>query len=230
MAASATLFVLGAYPGGDPSVVNHEIRGDWSQTVLCRLDGEQELYCEPGRFVWKTSNVSVETRRPVRARGDASRGRGLLGRALSAPAGRIPGSASSPSLPHFRATEASGLCAFTGPAPGKVRQIELDAARTWIVAREAFVAAEGTVGFRLEPGAGKNSEARELVRFAGPGSLFIAAGGTFLDLNPADYGGEIHADVGAVIAFEDGVGLTVGDGRGFPVATLRGDGKVLLRA
>ena len=203
-------------------MVNHEIRGDWSQIVVCRLDDGQEIYSQTGRFLWKTANVRVEERAPARGVGDASHGKGLLGRALSA--GNRAASGPPVALPHFRVQEGPGLCAFAGASPGGIRGIELDGASTWNVSRNAFLAAEGTVGFRLGPGT------PDLVRFTGPGWLFIAAGGTLLDLNPADHDGVIHADVEALVALENGVAVAVHNDAGVSVAVLKGDGKVILRA
>ncbi|HZA40863.1 MAG TPA: AIM24 family protein [Actinomycetota bacterium] len=202
--------------------MNHEIRGDWSQIVVCRLDDGQKIYSQTGRFLWKTANVRVEEHAPARGIGDASHGKGLLGRALSA-GNRTP-SGPPVALPHFRVQEGSGLCAFTGASPGEIRQIELGGSLTWTVSRDAFVAAEGTVGLRVGSGT------PNLIRFTGPGSLFIAAGGSFLDLNPADHDGVIHADIETVVAFEGGVAMAVHDDAGVSVAVLKGDGKVILRA
>jgi uncharacterized protein (AIM24 family) len=35
--------------------------------------------------------------------------------------------------------------------------------------------------------------------------VIIAGAGTFIDLNPADFGGRIEVDTGCVVAFEDGI-------------------------
>jgi uncharacterized protein (AIM24 family) len=208
-------------------VVNHEIRGDWSQIVVCRLHQGQEVYSESGRFMWKTPNVRVSARPPAQGAPDPSRGTGLLGRALSAggQAGRRGTSTASPNLPHFRAAEGQGLCTFTGAGPGELRQIELNGSRAWTVSRDAFVAAEDTLGCRI------GVEGQDLLRFSGSGDLFIAAAGEFVDLNPADVGGAIEVSPRRVVAFDGGVTLTAkGLDAALPMVTLRGDGKVILQA
>src|SRR5918994_6364218 len=233
MAASANLGRVRRLSRRDPSVVKHEIRGDWSKTVLCRLDEGQAVYSDLGRFVWKTPNVIVETRVPARGVGDASRGKGLLGRALSAGAqvGRRTNSGASSSFPHFSGGGGSGLCAFAGALPGEMRLIELNDSLTWTVGLDSFVAAESTVGFGLRGDGRRTDQGPVLGRFAGPGSLFIAAAGKFIDLNPADYGGMIQADMRAVVAFDEGVTFTSQEiDASLSLATLRGEGKVILHS
>ena len=218
-------------------MLSHEIRGGVSQSVLCRLAPDQEMYCDDGRFLWKTPNVALETRAVAPGPGDALRGKGLLGRALSGAAqvGRRAQTGMSIALPHFRASGGTGLCSFAGALPGQLRQIELDGTRTWTVPRSAFVAAESSVGLELAPGGPTGDGTPVLGRFAGTGSLFVAAAGDFIDLNPADYGGVIHADAACLIAFDDGISLSHEEtgrltGEGRSPATLEGDGKVILQS
>ena len=42
--------------------IQHEVVGDAMQMVVCQLGGDQLVYGEAGKFLWKTPNVSVETR------------------------------------------------------------------------------------------------------------------------------------------------------------------------
>ena len=75
--------------------------------------------------------------------------------------------------------------------------------------------------------------------------VIIAGAGTFIDLNPADFGGRIEVDTGCVVAFEEGIrygvqrvgGLdrqgimnAVFGGEGLSLATLEGDGRVVLQS
>ena len=218
-------------------MLSHEIRGGVSQSLLCRLAPDQEMYCDDGRFLWKTPNVALETKAVAAGPGNAIRGQGLLGRALSGAAqvGRRAHTGTSIALPHFRAGGGTGLCSFAGALPGQLRQIELDGTRTWTVPRSAFVAAESSVGLDLAPDGPTGDGTPVLGRFAGTGSLFVAAAGDFIDLNPADYGGVIHADAACLIAFDDGIsfsheatGKLIGKSRS--PATLEGDGKVILQS
>ncbi len=83
-----------------------------------------------------------------------------------------------------------------------------------------------------------------LEKFTGRGSLLIAGAGDFIDINPADYGGTIRVDTGCIVAGTTGsatasrpsAGSTAGDHerrlrwRGLTLATLRGNGRVILQS
>src|SRR5438094_9327989 len=43
-------------------VIKHQIKGTANQMVVCQVDPGQTVYCEAGEFLWKTGNVSIETR------------------------------------------------------------------------------------------------------------------------------------------------------------------------
>jgi len=219
-------------------VVKYEIRGDWSQTVVCRLDAHQELLGELGRFLWKSPNIQMEVGPRSRWIKDPSQGRGLLGRALSTAAGSGKRPAARDSLPlqHFTVIQDTGLCAFTGIVPGEIRTIESDGTSEWTVRRGSLVAAEGTLRI-----AGRNSRPTGPAgngfdgdRFTGPGTLFIGANGHFIDLNPESQGGVVQVDPGRVVAWDDQVAYSIESvagmrGEHIPVATIKGDGKVILQ-
>jgi len=40
----------------------HKLVGNAMQMAVCQLGEGQSVYCEAGKFLWKTVNVSVETR------------------------------------------------------------------------------------------------------------------------------------------------------------------------
>jgi uncharacterized protein (AIM24 family) len=73
----------------------------------------------------------------------------------------------------------------------------------------------------------------------------VAGAGDFIDLNPADLGGRIRVDTGCVVAWDENIrygverigGLNKAGamnalfgGEGFSVATLEGDGQVILQS
>ena len=43
-------------------MIKHQIKGNANQMVVCQVDPGQTVYCEAGKFLWKTANVSIETR------------------------------------------------------------------------------------------------------------------------------------------------------------------------
>ena len=54
----------------------HKIQGESMQMVVCQLDAGETVYCEAGKFLWKTVNVGrdpAEQGRP-RSAGPAPRG------------------------------------------------------------------------------------------------------------------------------------------------------------
>ncbi|MDA8396215.1 MAG: AIM24 family protein, partial [Candidatus Dormibacteraeota bacterium] len=60
--------------------VTHKLIGTSTQMVVCQLEGGQTVYAEAGRFLWKTTNVALETR--LSKRGAPTTGGGLLGMAI----------------------------------------------------------------------------------------------------------------------------------------------------
>jgi uncharacterized protein (AIM24 family) len=232
-------------------VIKHDIRGSGAQMLVCQLDPGQEMYCEAGKFLWKTANVAIETRFTTRDQEAASKNKGLLGKALTTAVemGKRSLAGESVAFQHFSPSGGSGLCAFAGTLPGELREIQLDGTRSWIAEKDAFVAAESTVKFDIHFAGGstgrRGGEGFVLEKFAGTGSLFLAGAGNFIDLNPADYDGKIQVDTGCLVAFDDritygvervgrldtqGLKTAMFGGEGFSLATLQGEGKVILQS
>jgi uncharacterized protein (AIM24 family) len=232
-------------------VIKHQIKGTASQMVVCQLDAGQTIFCEAGKFLWKTANVQLETRFSTKEQEDADRGKGLLGKAAGAAKeiGKRALAGESIAFQYFTPVGGSGLVAFAGALPGEMREIQLDGSKGWTAEKDAFVAAEGSVRFDIKwagfSAGRKGGEGFILERFTGEGSLFIAGGGNFIELNPAQYGGKIQVDTGCVVAFEDGItygverigkfdaqGLKTAffGGEGMSLATLEGDARVILQS
>ncbi len=224
--------------------VAHKLIGTSTQMVVCQLEVGQTVYAEAGRFLWKTTNVSLETR--LSKRGAPASG-GLLGRAIEV--GKRVAAGQSLAFQYFTAQGGSGLVAFSGTLPGELRALELDGAAGWLAERDTLLAAEGSVDLDIAF-AGLRTGRRGgtgfiLEHFTGTGTLMIAAAGNLVELNPARYGGKIQAHTGAVVAFQDTVrygveyigGLNAQTamtallgGQGVNLATLEGDGTVLLQS
>jgi uncharacterized protein (AIM24 family) len=238
--------------------IQHKVVGESMQMTVCQLGPEQSVYCEAGKFLWKTVNVSMETRltkptaegEPVAAPAGGGAG-GFLKKAMSAATevGKRALAGESLAFQWFRATGQSGLVAFAGVLPGQVRVIELDGTTGWFAEKDAFVAAESTVDFDIAfqgwKTGRKGGEGFVLEKFSGTGTLFLAGAGNFIDLNPAKYGGKIQVDTGCVVAFQDTVkygiervgGLNAQTamtamlgGEGLSLATLEGDGQVVIQS
>jgi uncharacterized protein (AIM24 family) len=232
-------------------MIKNQIKGNFSQTILCQLDPGQTIYCEAGKFLWKTVNVGVETRFTTPEQEQATQGKSLFNKALGAAVevGKRSLAGESVAFQYFSPAGGSGLVAFAGTLPGEVREIQLDGTKGWTAEKDAFVAAESTVKFDVAfaglSAGRKGGEGFILEKFTGTGSLFIAGGGNFIELNPAQYGGKIQVDTGCVVAFEEGItygverigkfdakGLKTAffGGEGMSLATLEGDGAVILQS
>jgi uncharacterized protein (AIM24 family) len=233
----------------------HKINGESMQMIVFQLDAGQRVYCEAGKFLWKTQNVSVETRLtkgdPGAEQPAQSGAAGLLNKALKTGVemGKRHLAGESVAFQHFTATGGSGLVAFAGTLPGSMRVLELDGTGGWFAEKDAFVAAESTVDFDIAfqgwKAGRKSGEGFVLEKFSGVGTLVIAGAGNFIELNPAKYGGTIEVDTGCVVAFQDSISYEmrrVGGlnsqtvmaamfaGQGLSVATLSGEGTVLLQS
>jgi uncharacterized protein (AIM24 family) len=230
--------------------ISTKILGNAMQMVVCQLGEGQTLYAEAGKFLWKTTNVGIETRISApsqQAGGGGSGGGGFLNAALGAGKRMLAGE--SLAFQYFTSTGGTGLVTLAGTLPGEVRAIELDGSRGWFAEKDAFVAAEASVNFDIAFSGfrtgRKGGEGFVLEKFTGTGTLLIAGAGNFIELNPAKYGGKIQVHTGCLVAFEDTVHYGVErigainaqtimsglfGGNGFSQATLEGDGQVILQS
>jgi len=233
----------------------HKIQGESMQMVVFQLEAGQRVYAEAGKFLWKTTNVDVVTKLskgdPDAAEPAPSGAAGLLNKALKTGVemGKRHLAGESVAFQHFTAQGGSGLVSFAGTLPGTMRAIELDGTKGWTAEKDAFVCAESTVDFDIAfqgwKAGRKSGEGFVLEKFTGVGTLVIAGAGNFIELNPSKYGGTIEVDTGCVVAFQDCITYEmrrVGAlnaqalmgamfaGSGLSVATLSGDGTVILQS
>jgi uncharacterized protein (AIM24 family) len=150
---------------------------------------------------------------------------------------------------HFSTRGGDGLLALAGVLPGEMRAIEMDGRTTWFAEKDAFVAAEAGVHFDIAFSGLRQGfaggEGFVLEKFTGVGTLLIGGAGDFIDINPADYGGRLRVDTGCVVAWDQGIRYgveRVGNlnrqgvmnalfgGEGFSLATLEGNGRVILQS
>ncbi|WP_327318736.1 AIM24 family protein [Streptomyces sp. NBC_01235] len=242
--------------------LQQEIVGNAMQMAVVSLHPGQTVYCEAGKFLFKTVNVSMETRlggpsggaggRQPQGGGSGGGGMGgmlrqAMGTAMQVGQRALAGE--SLAFQYFTAQGGEGTVGFAGVLPGEMRALELDGTRAWFAEKDAFVAAESTVDFGIAFQGGrtgmKGGEGFILEKFTGHGTVIIAGAGNFIDLNPADFGGRIEVDTGCVVAFEEGIqygvqrvgGLNrqgimnaVFGGEGLSLATLEGNGRVILQS
>jgi uncharacterized protein (AIM24 family) len=226
--------------------ISTKIIGNAMQLAVCQLGEGQTLYAEAGKFLWKTVNVGIETK--INSPGQGGQGGGgFLNAALGAGKRMLAGE--SLAFQYFTSAGGNGLVSLAGTLPGEMRVLELDGTRGWFTEKDAFVAAESTVNFDIAfsgfRAGRRGGEGFVLEKFTGSGTLLIAGAGNFIELNPAKYGGKIQVHTGCLVAFEDTVRYGVErigalnaqtimsglfGGNGFSMATLEGDGQVILQS
>jgi uncharacterized protein (AIM24 family) len=232
-------------------LIKNQIKGTVNQLVVCQIDQDQTVYCEAGKFLWKTQNVGLETRFTTPGQEKANEGKGFMAKAMSSAVevGKRQLAGESLAFQYFTPAGGSGLVAFAGTLPGEMRELTLDGSRTWLAEKDAFVAAESSVHFDIQwagfSAGRKGGEGFVLEKFTGEGSLFLAGAGNFIDINPAQYGGKIQVDTGCIVAWDDritygverigkidakGIKTAMFGGESFSLATLEGDGQVILQS
>jgi uncharacterized protein (AIM24 family) len=202
----------------------------------------------------KLSAPSVARAAPPQNGGGAlggAGGSGALGGLLrgAMDAGKRMMAGESLAFTHFSTRGGDGLLALAGVLPGEMRLLELDGRTTWFAEKDAFVAAEAGVNFDvafsgLRQGF-SGGEGFVLEKFTGVGSLLIGGAGDFIDINPADYGGRLRVDTGCIVAWDQNIRYGVErvgrlnrqgamtalfGGEGFSLATVEGNGRVILQS
>jgi uncharacterized protein (AIM24 family) len=150
---------------------------------------------------------------------------------------------------HFHTRGGDGLLGLAGVLPGEMRVLELDGRTTWFAEKDAFIAAEAGVTFDISFAGGRTGfsggEGFILEKFTGVGSLLVGGAGDFIDINPADYGGKLRVDTGCIVAWDQNIRYGVQrigalnrqgmmnallGGEGMSVATVEGNGRVILQS
>lgn len=223
--------------GGPPPPPVHQpldytIQGDNLQVIRIRLQPGQELYAEAGKMVYKQPQVAWETRMSGETLGDKLWGavkRKLMGESLF--------------LTYFRAS-VPGEAGFAGSYPGRVQAFDLKPGQSIFVQRDAFVVAQSSIQLNIAMvkrlGAGFfGGEGFILEQLTGPGTVFIHAGGDFVEftLGPGE---SLQIDTGCIVAFEEtvdydiqlagGIRTALFGGEGLFLATLTGPGRVIVQS
>jgi uncharacterized protein (TIGR00266 family) len=212
--------------------LDYTIQGDNLQVIRIRLQPGQELYAEAGKMVYKQPQVAWETRMSGETLGDKLWGavkRKLMGESLF--------------LTYFRAS-VPGEVGFAGSYPGRVQAFDLKPGQSIFVQRDAFVVAQSSIQLNIAMvkrlGAGFfGGEGFILEQLTGPGTVFIHAGGDFVEftLGPGE---SLQIDTGCIVAFEEtvnydiqlagGIRTALFGGEGLFLATLTGPGRVIVQS
>ena len=237
-------------------MLNYKIVGNAMQQVVVELGANQTMYSEAGKFLWKTDNVKFETSFNVsdkKGQFEEKSGGGFMGKFMdtAVQVGKRKLAGESAAFQVFNVTHGeSGLVTFSQTIPGEIKAINIEDFGVLYVQKDGFLAAENTVDFDIaltkKIGAGFfGGEGFILEKFSDVGTLFISSCGNLIELNPADYGGKIQIDTGALVAFDknidydiEWVGGSVGQvaknllfgGEGLFLATLSGNGKVIIQS
>lgn len=235
-----------------------QIVGNAMQMAVVQLQPGQTVYCEAGKFLFKTVNVSMDTRISApnsNQQGGGQGGGGGLGGLLRQAAGTAMQAGQrmlageSIAFQYFTAQGSEGTLGFAGTLPGEMRALEITPGRAWLAEKDAFVAAESGVNFGIAFSGMRTGmsggEGFILEKFTGQGTVVIAGAGNFIDLDLSDFGGKLQVDTGCIVAFEEGVRYGVErvgrmnrqgvmnamfGGEGLSLATLEGQGKVILQS
>lgn len=237
-------------------MLNYKIVGNAMQQIVVELGANQTMYSEAGKFLWKTDNVKFETSFNVsdkKGHFEEKSGGGFMGKFMdtAVTVGKRKLAGESAAFQVFNLTHGeSGLVTFSQTIPGEIKALNIEDYGELFVQKDGFLAAENTVDFDIaltkKIGAGMfGGEGFILQKFSDKGTLFIGACGNFIEVNPADYGGKIQIDTGALVAFEksinydiEWIGGSVGQvaknllfgGEGLFLATLSGNGRVLIQS
>jgi uncharacterized protein (TIGR00266 family) len=217
-------------PAAEP--LDYTIEGDNLQVARVRLKSGQEVYAEAGKMVYKTANVAWETRMSGETLGEKLMGalrRTITGESLF--------------LTYFRA-DGAGEVGFAGSYPGRIQAFDLAAGQSILAQRDAFLFAQPSVQFSIawvkKLGVGFfGGEGFILEKLIGPGTVFVHAGGDFVEFQ-LKAGETMHVDAGNIVAFDESVGYDIQlvggiktalfGGEGLFLATVTGPGRVIGKA
>jgi uncharacterized protein (TIGR00266 family) len=226
-------------PGAGPvapapavAALDYTIQGDNLQIIRIKLKPGEELYAEAGKMIYKQPQVVWETRMSGTSIGEKVWGaikRKLMGESLF--------------LTYFH-TPVPGEIGFAGSYPGKIQSFDLRAGQSIFVQRDSFLVAQSTtqlnIAFVKRLGAGFfGGEGFILEKLTGPGTVFIHAGGDFVEFT-LGAGESLQIDTGCIVAFEEGVSYDIQfvggiktalfGGEGLFLATLTGPGRVIIQS
>ena len=212
--------------------LQYTIQGDNLQVARLHLKSGQEVFAEAGRMIYKTGNVSWDTRMSGATIGDK-----ILG------AFRRKFSGESLFFTYFHAN-GDGEVGFAGAYPGRIQAFDLAPGQSILAQRDAFLVAQPTVQFGIalvkKLGAGFfGGEGFILEKFTGPGIVFVHAGGDFVEFNLAARE-SLQIDTACIVAFDEtvdydiqlvgGIKTAIFGGEGLFLANMTGPGRVIVQS
>jgi uncharacterized protein (TIGR00266 family) len=215
-----------------PIPLDYTIQGDNLQVARIRLQPGQEVYAEAGKMVYKFPSVQWDTRMTGDTLGAKLWGavkRKLMGESLF--------------LTYFQALS-PGEVGFAGCYPGRIQVFDLAPGQSILAQRDSFICAQSTVELNIalvkRLGAGFfGGEGFILEKLTGPGSVFIHAGGDFVEFT-LQAGESLQVDTGCIVAFDEsvsydiqlagGIKTAIFGGEGLFLATLTGPGRVVIQS
>jgi uncharacterized protein (TIGR00266 family) len=212
--------------------LDYTIQGDNLQVARVRLKPGQEVYAEAGKMVYKTASVQWETRMSGETLGDKLLGalrRTITGESLF--------------LTYFR-SNGPGEVGFAGSYPGRIQAFDLAAGQSIMAQRDAFLFAQTSVQFNVafmkKLGVGFfGGEGFILEKLTGPGTVFIHAGGDFVEFK-LNAGEVMQVDAGCIVAFDEsvdydieyvgGIKSALFGGEGLFLASMTGPGRLIVQS
>ncbi len=208
--------------------VKYHILGTVQQTLVVELQPSQVVFSDAGGMSWMTSAASMSTK--------SSGGLGgMLKRAVSG---------ASAFIIDFAVNGGPGQVAFSTDFPGKIIPMELEAGKSVIMQRHAFLCAEKSalldIFFTRKLGTGMfGGEGFILQKLTGPGMVFAELDGDAVEYHLAP-NQVMKVEPGHVAMFEDTVAFDIEmvkgmtnilfGGQGLFLATLKGPGRIWLHS
>lgn len=193
--------------------MQYEIKGTPFPVVICGLEAGESVVCQKGAMTWMTSNMNMTT----------NAGNGSLGKLF----GRIV-TGESIFQNEYTAQGGSGEIAFGSSVPGQILAIPIDAGRSIVAQKTAFLASEKDVKmevfFQKKLSGGLfGGEGFIMQRFFGNGMLFLEVDGSIVeyDLNAGE---TMLVDTGYLCAMDSTVKIDVEMIKGVGNALFGGEG------
>ena len=208
--------------------MQYKINGNLMETADIHLKAGESIYSESGGMAWMRGVFEMDT--SSRGGLGAGLGRMLAGESLF--------------LTTYTCKSPDGLITFTPEVPGKVLALPLEAGKSLICQKDAFMCAESSVKlemhFRKKLGAGLfGGEGFILQKISGPGTAFVEIPGEVREIE-LSAGEKIQVDPGHIAMFEPSVSYDISavkglknvlfSGEGLFLASLEGPGKIWLQS
>ncbi|MCL5007771.1 MAG: TIGR00266 family protein [Candidatus Marsarchaeota archaeon] len=205
-------------------MVKYEIIGGSMQLLKFTLDAGDKVYADSGKMISKSSNVKMLPK--------------LAGGIISAIERKVTGA--SALLTEFESQGSEGHVSVAGIIPGKITVVELKSGEEFIGEHYAFIAAEESVKFSMQPvGIGSaffGGAGLILQKFIGPGNVFLHVAGDLieytvtpdnpLEIDPGHIAG-FTSGLKYKITFVDNIRSMMFGGVGLFLAKFEGNGRVI---